>query len=360
MLVDGFSRRIDYLRISVTKECNFRCLYCMPKLPFNHDFKQNLLSLNELFLFVKIAIDEGVKKVRITGGEPLLREGLEDFIEKIKSYASHIDLALTTNAFLLAKKAQSLKNAGLERINISLDTLNHKKAAKIAQKDVLSEVLAGINEALKVGLKVKFNCVVLRDLNDDELIDLLEFSMQKNSQIRFIEFMENHHAYGRLRGLNSREILDIISAKYKPKEVQKNALNLSLNSINLNTENSSNSALNSLNLNAENLPNLNSKNPPNSPSRIFELENGYKFGIIDPHSDEFCASCNRIRLSADGLLIPCLYFEDALSIQKALKNSDLNEALKILKKVIANKPEKNKWSKENNEISTRAFYETGG
>lgn len=321
MLVDSFSRTIDYLRISVTKSCNFRCLYCMPKVPFSHEFSENLLSLNELFLFVKIAIDEGVKKVRITGGEPLLREGLSEFVRMIKSYAPSIDLALTTNGFLLAKFAVKLKNAGLERVNISLDTLDLKKAAKIAQKDVLSEVLKGIETAINSGLQVKFNCVVLRGINDNELVTLLEFAMQKSVQIRFIEFMENHHAYGRLQGLNSSEILQILSKKFKITEITKS---------------------------------------PNSPSKLFELENGYKFGIIDPHSHEFCDTCNRIRLSAEGLLIPCLYFDEALSLKKALKNSDLNAALKILKEVIKNKPEKNKWSKENNEISTRAFYETGG
>ena len=323
MLQDSFGRTIDYLRISLTQRCNFRCLYCMPKVPFNSEPNENLLSFDELFLFVKLAIDEGVKKIRLTGGEPLLRENLHEFIKMIKDYAPNIDLALTTNGFFLPNLAEKLKNAGLERINISLDTLNPQKAKKIAQKDVLSEVLRGIEAALKAGLKVKLNCVALKGLNDDELCALLEFARAKNVQIRFIEFMENHHAYGRLKGLNSAEILQILGEKYKFTNATKS---------------------------------------PNSPSKLYRLDDGYMFGIIDPHSSEFCESCNRLRLSAEGLLIPCLYFDEALSIKKAVRKGDINEALAVLKAVLRNKPEKNKWSKNmpQSDISARAFYQTGG
>ena len=322
MLQDGFGRTIDYLRISLTQRCNFRCLYCMPKVPFESEPSEQLLSFDELFLFVRLAIDEGVKKIRLTGGEPLLREGLEGFIKLIKDYAPQIDLALTTNGFFLAQKAAKLKAAGLERINISLDTLDTKKAKKIAQKEVLSEVLEGIEAALKAGLKVKLNCVALRGLNDDELVFLLEFARAKNVQIRFIEFMENRHAYGRLKGLNSAEILQILRQKFDISNATKS---------------------------------------PNSPSKLYALADGYTFGIIDPHSSEFCESCNRLRLSAEGLLIPCLYFEDALSIKKAVRVGDIKAALAVLRQVLRNKPEKNKWlNGRENEISSRAFYQTGG
>lgn len=322
MLVDGYGRTIDYLRISLTQRCNFRCLYCMPKIPFNYEPDEKLLSFDELFLFVKLAIDEGVKKIRLTGGEPLLRENLHEFIKMIKDYAPHIDLALTTNGFLLKNLAQDLKNAGLERINISLDSLNPQKAKKIAQKDVLNEVLEGIEAALKCGLKVKLNCVVLKGFNDDELCDLLEFARSKNTQIRFIEFMENHHAYGQLKGLNSNEILQILGKKFSITNATKS---------------------------------------PNSPSKLFAIDD-YIFGIIDPHSSEFCESCNRIRLSAEGLLIPCLYYDEALSIQKAVRNGDIKAALAVLQEVLRKKPEKNRWSDKMNadDISSRAFYQTGG
>ncbi|EAH6221868.1 GTP 3',8-cyclase MoaA [Campylobacter coli] len=320
MLIDQFGRKINYLRISVTQRCNFRCLYCMPKIPFNHQPKENLLSFEELFLFVKVAIDEGIEKIRITGGEPLLRKDLSVFIKMINDYKKDLDLAITTNGFLLKDFAKDLKDAGLKRLNISLDTLESKKVKILAQKDVLDSVLAGIDEALSVGLKVKLNTVVLKGLNDDELIPLLEFAKSKNIQIRFIEFMENIHAYGKLQGLKRDEIIQILSQKYQVKLIKK----------------------------AE-----------KAPVSIYSAD-GYEFGIIDPHSHEFCDSCNRIRLSAEGLLIPCLYFDEALSIKEAVRKGDINAAANILQEVLRNKPEKNRWSVVDNETSSRAFYQTGG
>lgn len=320
MLIDQFGRKINYLRISVTQRCNFRCLYCMPKIPFDYQPKENLLSFEELFLFVKAAIDEGIEKIRITGGEPLLRKDLSVFIKMISDYKSDIDLAITTNGFLLKDFAKNLKNAGLKRLNISLDTLDHKKAKILAQKDVLDSVLAGIEEALNLGLRVKLNTVALKNLNDNELLSLLEFAKSKNAQIRFIEFMENTHAYGKLQGLTRDEILQILSQKYQIQLIKKDQ---------------------------------------KAPVSIYKA-NDYEFGIIDPHSHEFCDSCNRIRLSAEGLLIPCLYFDEALSIKEAIRRGDVKAAVEILQEVLRNKPEKNKWSVEDNETSSRAFYQTGG
>lgn len=320
MLIDQFGRKIDYLRISVTQKCNFRCLYCMPKIPFDYVPKENLLSFEELFLFVKAAIDEGIFKIRISGGEPLLRRDLSTFVRMIHNYKKDIDLAITSNGFLLKDYAKDLKEAGLKRINISLDTLDAKKAKILAQKDVLDSVLAGIKEALKCGLKVKFNTVVLKDFNDNELIKLLEFAKSKKIQIRFIEFMENHHAYGKLQGLKKDEIIQILSQKYKISFLKK----------------------------AE-----------QAPVSLYKADD-YEFGIIDPHSHEFCNTCNRIRLSAEGLLIPCLYFDEALSIKEAVKKGDVAAALSILQEVLKNKPEKNKWSIVDNQTSSRAFYQTGG
>ena len=323
MLIDGFGRKHDYLRVSVTERCNFRCQYCMPEKPFSWVPKENLLSYEDLFKFIKASIDEGIKKVRITGGEPLLRENLDVFLKMIFDYKNDIDLALTTNGFLLSKVAQKLKDAGLKRINISLDSLNPKTAAKIAQKDVLKNVLEGIQKACGVGLKIKINCVPIKGINDVDVLDVLEFCKEKAYVVRFIEFMENHHAKDGAKGLNSDEILSIVSSKY---------------------------------------PNL--KMVPrdtSSPAQYYELEDGFQFGIIEPHKDDFCAQCNRIRLTAEGFLIPCLYFEDAMSIKDAVRNNRIDEAVDILKKVLANKPEKNKWSnKDDNEVSTRAFYQTGG
>ncbi|EOH1860904.1 GTP 3',8-cyclase MoaA [Campylobacter jejuni] len=320
MLIDQFGRKINYLRISVTQRCNFRCLYCMPKIPFDYRPKENLLSFEELFLFVKAAIDEGIEKIRITGGEPLLRKDLSIFIKMINDYKSDIDLAITTNGFLLKDFAKDLKNAGLKRLNISLDTLDHKKAKTLAQKDILDSVLSGIDEALNLDLKVKLNTVALKNLNDDELISLLEFAKSKKAQIRFIEFMENTHAYGKLQGLKRDEIIQILNQKYQIQLIKKDE---------------------------------------KAPVSIYKADD-YEFGIIDPHSHEFCDSCNRIRLSAEGLLIPCLYFDEALSIKEAVRKGDIKAAVEILQEVLRNKPEKNKWSVVDNETSSRAFYQTGG
>ena len=323
MLVDGFGRKVDYLRVSVTERCNFRCQYCMPEKPFSWVPKENLLSYEDLFKFIKVSIDEGIKKVRITGGEPLLREGLDVFLKMIFDYKNDIDLALTTNGFLLPKTAQKLKEAGLKRINISLDTLNEATAAKIAQKDVLKTVLEGIQAAKDAGLKIKINCVPIKGINDKDILDVLEFCKDRGYVVRFIEFMENHHAKDGAVGLNSDEIKSLISVKYP---------------------------------NFKTVP-----RDTSSPAQYYELEDGFQFGIIEPHKDDFCSACNRIRLTAEGFLIPCLYFEDAMSIKDAVQNNKIDDAVAILKKVLENKPEKNRWSiKDDNQVSTRAFYQTGG
>ncbi|WP_096017725.1 GTP 3',8-cyclase MoaA [Campylobacter lanienae] len=323
MLVDKFGRVIDYLRISVTQLCNFKCRYCMPEDgEFNNLEKSKILSYEEMFGFVKICLDNGVKKIRLTGGEPLVRRDIEKFVKMINDYKPDLDLAMTTNGYYLKQKAKVLKESGLKRLNISLDTLDAKKANFIARKDVLNQVLEGIDEALKMGFGIKLNSVVLRGINDNEIIELLEFARSKNAQIRYIEFMENTHASSDIKGLKKDEILDILSKKYSIKEITKS---------------------------------------PNSPSSLFETSDGYKFGIIDPHKHDFCASCNRLRLSADGLLIPCLYYEDGKSIKETMRDGNYARAMEILKEVLETKPEKNRWENDGKgEISSRAFYQTGG
>ncbi len=322
MLIDGHGRTVDYLRISVTQRCNFRCKYCMPKTPFSWEPRENLLSFEELFLFVKVCLDEGVKKIRITGGEPLLRKDLDKFIAMINEHSPDVDLAITTNGFMLKHYAKALKNAGLKRINMSLDSLNPKKAKFIAQKSILHEVLAGLDAALEAGLKVKLNTVALRGVNDDEIVSLLEFARSMDCQIRFIEYMENIYATGELKGMKSAEILDVIAQKYRFAAAEK---------------------------------------IQTGPASIYRLEDGYTFGVIDPHKHDFCESCNRIRLTAEGHLIPCLYFEDAMSIKDAVRKGDVAGASEILRQVLQNKPKENKWAiGAQNETSSRAFYQTGG
>ncbi len=322
MLIDGFGREVTYLRVSVTERCNFRCQYCMPEKPFSWVPKENILSFEELFLFVKVALDEGITKVRITGGEPLLRTDLDKFIRMINDHKSGLDLALTTNGYLLKNAAQKLKDAGLRRINVSLDSLKKESAQKMAQKDVLGKVLEGIEEAQRVGLSVKVNMVPIKGINADEIIDVLEYSKSKGMSIRFIEYMENNHAKEKLEGLKAEEILEIIAKKYSFQPIEREG---------------------------------------SSPASLFKFDDGYVFGIIDPHKHDFCKECNRIRLTAEGMLIPCLYFDEAMSIKDAVQKGDIVAATEVLREVLKNKPEKNKWSNdEQNETSARAFYETGG
>jgi cyclic pyranopterin phosphate synthase len=293
----------------------------MPEKPFSWVPKESLLSFDELFEFMKIAIDEGVNKIRITGGEPLLRVDLDKFIKMIYDYKPSVDLAMTTNAFLLKGAAQKLKDAGLKRINVSIDTLKPEVAQKIASKDVLKDVLEGIEEARRVGLKVKVNMVPMKNMNFDEIVDVLEYCKERDMSIRFIEYMENQYASKEISGVKSDELLKILREHY---EFEDEGFDGS------------------------------------SPSHYFRMSDGYRFGLIEPYEDDFCKQCNRIRLTAEGSLIPCLYFDEALSISKAIKTGDIKGATEILKDVIRNKPEKNRWGDEEAEISARAFYETGG
>ncbi len=293
----------------------------MPATPLNFFDDEELLPLDNVLEFLKIAIDEGVKKIRITGGEPLLRKGLDEFIAKLHAYNKEVALVLSTNGFLLKKMAKDLKNAGLSRVNVSLDSLKSDRVLKISQKDALKNTLEGIEESLKVGLKLKLNTVVMKSVNDDEILELLEYAKNKRIQIRYIEFMENTHAKSLVKGLKEKEILDLIAEKYQIIEAEK---------------------------------------PKQGSSKIYTLENGYQFGIIAPHSDGFCQSCNRIRLASDGKICPCLYYQDAIDAKEAIMNKDTKSIKRLLKQSVINKPEKNMWNDKNSETSTRAFYYTGG
>lgn len=293
----------------------------MPAAPLDFFDDEELLPLDNVLEFLKIAIDEGVKKIRITGGEPLLRKGLDEFIAKLHAYNKEVALVLSTNGFLLKKMAKDLKKAGLVQVNVSLDSLKSDRVLKISQKDALKNTLEGIEESLKVGLKLKLNTVVMKSVNDDEILELLEYAKNKCIQIRYIEFMENTHAKDLVKGLKGEEILDLIAQKYKIIETEK---------------------------------------PKQGSSKIYTLENGYQFGIIAPHSDDFCQSCNRIRLASDGKICPCLYYQDAIDAKEAIINKDIKMIKRLLKQSVINKPEKNMWNDKNSETPTRAFYYTGG
>ncbi len=293
----------------------------MPATPLDFFDDEELLPLDNVLEFLKIAIDEGVKKIRITGGEPLLRKGLDEFIAKLHAYNKEVALVLSTNGFLLKKMARDLKNAGLSRVNVSLDSLKIDRVLKISQKDALKNTLEGIEESLRVGLKLKLNTVVIKSVNDDEILELLEYAKNRHIQIRYIEFMENTHAKSVVKGLKEREILDLIAQKYQIIATEK---------------------------------------PKQGSSKIYTLENSYQFGIIAPHSDDFCQSCNRIRLASDGKICPCLYYQDAIDAKEAIMNKDTKNIKRLLKQSVINKPEKNMWNDKNSATPTRAFYYTGG
>lgn len=321
MLRDRFNREVTYLRVSVTERCNFRCRYCMSEKPFSWVPKENLLSYEELFAFIKIGIDNGIRKIRLTGGEPTTRDHLDELIAMIHAYASDVDIGLTTNGFLLPSIAQKLKNAGLKRVNISLDSLERETLHYIAQKDVLQHVLSGIEAAVSAGLSVKINSVILRGINDHEIAALFEYAKNIGAQIRYIEYMENIHASDALSGLRSDEIVAELAKHYRFSPIA---------------------------------------NEKSGPANLYETTDGYRFGTIEPHRHDFCATCDRLRLSAEGDLIGCLYFEGAKNIKEAIRCGDTREAVKILTEVVDNKPEKNLWGIDNAEISSRAFYHTGG
>ncbi len=321
MLVDRFGRNVTYLRVSVTERCNFRCRYCMAEKPFSWVPRENLLSYEELFAFIKIAIDSGITKIRLTGGEPTTRENLDELIAMIHAYSPQCDIGLTTNGFLLPPIAAKLKRAGLQRINISLDSLDPDIARHIAQKEVLDPVLRGIDAALEAGLKVKINSVILKNINEHEIIDLFEFARSKGAQIRYIEYMENSFAHSGVQGLTSQEILTVLKKHIDFTQIAKEE---------------------------------------GGPANLYATDDGYRFGTIEPHRHDFCSTCDRLRLTAEGDLIGCLYFEGSKSIKEAIRHENPRKAKEILEEVVLNKPEKNLWGSEEFSVSNRAFYETGG
>lgn len=327
MLKDTFGREIDYIRVSVTKQCNFRCQYCMPDTPMDAFDKDEYIPLENVLAFLKVGIDKGIKKIRITGGEPLLRKDLPDFIASIRDYAKlvskPVSIVLTTNAFLLEKAAKDLKEAGLERINISLDSLRPERILQISKRDALPQVLRGIEAARGLGFGLKLNSVIMKGINDDEIIDLFDFAKKREISIRFIEYMENIHANSSLAGLKEKEILEVIATKYAFKKIEKHIM---------------------------------------GPARLYQCEDGYVFGVIAPHNHDFCESCNRIRLTADGVICPCLYYQDSVDAREALMSKDEKELEEVLNRAVYNKPEKNQWDEvmEVEKISARAFYHTGG
>lgn len=313
---DYFNRPLRDLRISVTDKCNFRCSYCMPAEIFGPDYpflkREELLSFEELERLTNIFVHSlGVQKIRITGGEPLMRRGLPDLIRKLNGIDGVEDIAMTTNGSLLPKYAQELKDAGLKRVSISLDSLKDEIFGKINGRGVtVQTVLDGIDAASQAGLKVKINMVVKKGMNDSEIIPMAKFFKEKGHILRFIEFMD-------VGNTNQWKLDDV----YPKKQI---------------------------------IEDINTVMPlePIDPNYVGEVASRYRYvgtndeiGIISSVSDAFCSSCNRARLSASGMLYTCLFASKGHDIRSPLRSDISDEELTALLQNIWN-GRKDKYSEE--------------
>jgi cyclic pyranopterin phosphate synthase len=318
-MIDGYNRNINYLRISITDRCNLRCSYCMPKEGVSALGHEDVLRYEEILRIVKVAVSLGITKVRITGGEPLVRRGVVNFIASLAQISGLTDISLTTNGILLAPFAVPLFNAGMKRINISLDSLNEAKYARITRGGELHAVLRGIEAVHQAGFyPVKINTVVIKGVNDDEIVDFARLTLHKPYQIRFIELMPMGQA-----GLDCKDqylsndvILERINRVYQLE------------------------------------PCGDEKNTTHGPARMYKIEGGLgEIGFISPISHHFCESCNRLRLTADGHLRACLLQDKDVDLRDALRNGCKEGDLRgLMSGVIAAKPGRHELSYEEHHV----------
>lgn len=316
---DKWTRDINYLRISITDRCNLRCFYCMPDEGIEKLTHNDILTFEQLYPIVEVAVELGVNKIRITGGEPLVRQGVVGFIDKISKISALKDIAMTTNGILLERYAQELKDAGLHRLNISLDTLKEDRYRKITRRGELVQVLRGIEATEKAGLSpIKINVVAMRGINDDEIQEFARLSREKPYHIRFIELMPMGEA---------EEIED---KRFISNEEIMNRL-------------------------PDLIPLINEKS--SGPAKYYKLPNSKgSLGFISPMSNHFCKNCNRIRLTADGKLKPCLHSNFEIDLKPAKTKEEIKN---IFKKSILLKPERH-YLKEGSESSIRGMNQIGG
>jgi cyclic pyranopterin phosphate synthase len=304
-VTDRYARTIDYLRISVTDRCNLRCRYCMPEEGIPSISHDGIMSYEEITLLVQAAASLGFTKVRLTGGEPLVRKGLADLIESLAAVDGISDLSLTTNGVLLAEQAPRLKDAGIGRINISLDTLRPDRFYTITRRDLFDRVTAGIDAALDSGMDpVKINIVVMRGVNDDEIMDFALLTKDKPLSVRFIEFMPitAHNGWEPDRVVSSAEVLSRIRKRYIIEEA--------------------------------------ADTPGAGPSTDLRID-GFAgtIGFISPVSSHFCDRCNRLRVTADGRIRGCLFSDDESYILPILRQlRPVGEIADFLKEAVTKKP----------------------
>jgi len=303
-LIDSCHRPINYLRISVTDRCNLRCVYCMPPEGIQLLPMTELLTYEEIVTVAAVAADTGINKIRLTGGEPLVRLGFLDLVTKLAQVKEIDDISLTTNGVLLKNYALDLKQAGLNRVNISLDSLDRAKFERITRRDNLDKVLQGIEAAKRAGLNpVKINVVAMRGVNDDEILDFARLTVAEGWHVRFIELMPfvTDACSGGCRGENK----DYAQSQFISVREIKERLNI----------------LGKL----ERAKSI----AGNGPARYFRLPGAVgTIGFISPVSQHFCANCNRLRLTADGKLRPCLLSDDEIDLRGLLRDSAPQEALR--------------------------------
>lgn len=309
-LVDRFGRVHDYLRISVTDRCNLRCVYCMPEEGVEFLPREQILSYEEIVSVVRVLAKSGVRKLRLTGGEPLVRKDLDRLILMLSLIPGIEDIALTTNGIMLAQKAEKLKRAGLNRVNISLDSLRGDRYAQITRGGDIQRVLEGVEESRRVGLHpLKLNVVLMKGFNDDEIPDFLALILDQPLQVRFIEYMPIGHADSEWR------------RRYLP-----------LNTVLKRCE--------ELGLKVAPAKDVYGNGPVTS-YRIVGARGS--FGLIHPVSDQFCKECNRLRLTADGNVKACLYWADEWNVRRYIGDDAAVEQL--FRRALAEKPESHEMAK---------------
>ncbi len=317
-LVDSFGRVHNNLRISVTDRCNIRCFYCMPAENVQFMQKSQLLTFEEIERFVRIAVKLGVNKIRLTGGEPLVRRELSVLVEKLAAIPEIRDIGITTNGILLADEAQNLWNAGLRRINVSLDALDPVKFQQITRREGYEQVIEGIQAAQRVGFDpVKVNAVSVRGLTEDEIVPFGRFARETGVELRFIEFMplDADNAWERDKVLFAHEIIETLSQEIMPL-----------------------------------VPT--GHQDPSAPATDFVFEDGKgRVGFIASVSRPFCMSCNRFRLTADGKLRNCLFSLEETDIKTLIRDGAPDDQIaEAIKDSIATK-------KEGHEINTARFIQ---
>ncbi len=328
MLQDRFGRQITYLRVSVTDRCNFRCVYCMPPGGIGWQPHESIMRFEEIAEVVRVAAEGGVRSVRLTGGEPLARRSLPELVRLIAAIPGIEDISLTTNGSLLERTAQSLAEAGLKRVNISLDTVQAEKFAMITRGGSIETVWRGIAAAEQQGLApIKLNIVVMRGVNDDELLDMARLTLEKPWDVRFIELMpvQNQQPWG--EGFPDPE-----QAFLPIQEMMQVLEPLGLEPV--------------------------ERSVGSGPAREYQIPSAPgRLGFISPIGEHFCATCNRMRLTADGHLRPCLLSDVEVDVLGAMRRGEA--VLPLLREAVEAKPERH-YLDEPADPNGRTMMQIGG